>query len=46
MRSFREKLQFFQRKGKVLVVGMAVDIGIELRREEIAFHHVARAWSC
>ena len=37
----REEFQFLQRKGEALVVGMAVDVGIELRGEEIAVDHVA-----
>src|SRR6516165_4123686 len=37
----REELQFLERKGKALVVRMAVHIGKELRREEIAVDHVA-----
>src|SRR3984885_2083368 len=37
----REELQFLQREGEILVVGMAVDIGIELRGKEIAVDHVA-----
>ena len=37
----REEFQLLQREGEVLVVGMAVDIGIELRGEEIAVDHVA-----
>src|ERR1700682_901713 len=37
----REEFQFLQRKGKVLVLGMAIDVGVELRGEEIAVDHVA-----
>src|SRR5690242_16330813 len=37
----REEFQFFQRERKSLVVGMAVDIGIELCGKEIAVDHVA-----
>src|ERR1700732_2319012 len=37
----REELQLFQRESEVLVVGMAVDIGVELRGEEVAVDHVA-----
>src|SRR5436190_23826322 len=37
----REEFQFLQRKGKAAVVGMAVDIGVELGREEFAVDHVA-----
>src|SRR5205807_4975396 len=37
----REEFQFLQRKGEPPVIGMAVDVGIELRGEEIAVDHVA-----
>src|SRR5882762_6966953 len=37
----REELQFLQRKGEALVLGMAVDVGIELRGGEFAVDHVA-----
>ena len=37
----REEFQFLQREGEPLVLGMAVDVGIELRGEEIAVDHVA-----
>src|SRR5579871_3928127 len=37
----REEFQLLQRKGETTVVRMAVDIGIELRGEEIAVDHVA-----
>src|SRR5207244_2419732 len=30
----REEFQFLQRKGEALVLGMAVDIGVKLRRKE------------
>src|SRR6202011_6173692 len=37
----REEFQFLQREGEVLVLGMAIDVGVELRGEEIAVDHVA-----
>src|SRR6185312_16315271 len=37
----REEFQLFERKGQRLVVGMAVDIRIELCGEEVAVDHVA-----
>src|SRR2546421_10682578 len=37
----REELQFLQRKSEALVLGMAVDVGIELRGGEFAVDHVA-----
>src|SRR6516225_1138456 len=37
----REEFQLLQREGEPLVVGMAVDIGVKLRGEEIAVDHVA-----
>src|SRR5258705_4534928 len=37
----REEFQLLQRKGEALVVGMAVDVGIKLRGEEVAVDHVA-----
>src|SRR6266478_228958 len=37
----REELQLLQRECEAPVIGMAVDVGIELGREEIAVDHVA-----
>src|SRR6185437_17182311 len=37
----REEFQFLQRKGEAAIVGMAVDVGVKLRREEFAVDHVA-----
>ena len=37
----REEFQFLQRERQALVIGMAVDVGIELGRGEFAVHHVA-----
>src|SRR3981189_80049 len=37
----REELQLLQRKRQIPVLGMAIDVGIELRGEEIAVDHVA-----
>src|SRR5882672_354976 len=37
----REELQFLQCKGEALVLGMAIDVGIELRGGEFAVDHVA-----
>ena len=37
----REELQLLQRKRQVLVLGMAIDVGIELGGEEITVDHVA-----
>src|ERR1700719_4624730 len=37
----REEFQLLQRERETLVLGMAVDVGIELRGEEIAVDHVA-----
>src|SRR6202790_989871 len=37
----REEFQFLQRKGKIAVLGMALDVGVKLRGEEIAVDHVA-----
>src|SRR5689334_24315183 len=37
----REKRQFLKREHQSAVVGMALDVGIELRGEEVSFDHVA-----
>src|SRR3954462_13771510 len=37
----REEFQLLQRKGKALVIWMAVDIGVKLRRRKLAVDHVA-----
>ena len=37
----REEFQFFQREGKIPVVRVAIDVGVELRRKEISLDHVA-----
>src|SRR4030088_2354202 len=37
----REEFQFLQCKGEIPILGMAVDVGVELRGEEIAVDHVA-----
>src|ERR1700757_2608439 len=37
----REEFQFLQRESEILVIGMAIDVGIEFRGEEIAVDHVA-----
>src|SRR5262249_12562837 len=36
-----EELELFQRQREVAIVRMAFDIGVELRREEVALDHVA-----
>src|SRR5258706_11652907 len=37
----RKEFQLLQCKGEALVVGMAIDVGVELRGEEVAVDHVA-----
>src|SRR3954467_4970672 len=36
-----EEFQLLQRKRQIPVLGMTIDVGVELRGEEIAVHHVA-----